>query len=73
MGVFKRHEISYQKRLEICFTKIKAKAIAKLQQLGATQRCQLLLWAKSFSNQELHSSTKVLKRRPKISLSKNGL
>ena len=52
MAFIKRHEISYQKRLEIVFTKIMVKAIKKLQQLWAAQRMQLSLYAKSSSNLE---------------------
>ena len=54
MGVFKHHEI-YKKHLEIAFSKIKAKAIAKLRNLGATQRVQCLLCAKGSSNEELQN------------------
>ena len=41
------------KRFEMVFYKIKTKAIEKLRQLGATQRLQLLMCAKSSSNQQL--------------------
>ena len=47
MAFIKRHEISYEKHLEIIFTKIMVKAVKKLQQLLAAQRMQLSLFAKA--------------------------
>ena len=53
MAFIKRHEISYEKRLEIVFfTKLMVKAIKKLQQLWTAQRMQLSLYAKSSLNLE---------------------
>ena len=47
MAFIKRHEISYEKHLNIfVFSKIMVKAIKKLQQLWAAQRMQLSRYAK---------------------------
>ena len=41
LEVYKRRGISYEKRLDINFSKITAKAMEKLQELWTTQRVQL--------------------------------
>ena len=48
MALIKSHEISYEKRLETCFTKLMVKAIKKLKQMLAGQRMQLSLYANKF-------------------------
>ena len=51
-GVVKRHQVSYEKSLQIVFYKNKNKSY-RSRQLGPAQRVQLLLCAKSSSDQEL--------------------
>ena len=53
IGIFKRHKASFSKRLEVVFYKTEDKSYSKIATIEANQRVQLLLCAKSSSNQEL--------------------
>ena len=64
VGLFKRHEISHEKHLEIVFDEMMSKAIEKLRQVLAAQVVQPSRCARSSSNQELvdqRSSRKFLR------------